>query len=927
MPGNRPRALKRTLIIPEWEPYGPARNMLHVWQDRPLFSDPALREGKQGFAGWFRDLEVLHDCNFDGLGSLDYEGIHMDQLRLLATYPHPEHTQMICMSGSISFPRAKSLITRAAKSKYTTRVDGKVLVWTYNGSPDHLVKLAEQLKADPEVPPHILISGMPMMDVYGAFSPTNDIPEAVLAKQRAKIAAAAKAFGGFQLWHTEFEQDHEGSYGMHAEPTDIWRKYLLPLTEAELAKPENRGKLVGSYLRNGYINRFVGWVQCERGTHTLRTSFDELMPINPDLLVPFEWNEENENTHFQPTVAHGKTWARICNYYRALLDREQPKPLKGDDTSIPNLIVSFRQMMLLGEEWHAELLYLPDGDKNPAFTAQLTLKGAKGQVLKTFPLETFKTGELLAINYRVPSEQFADEAFVSVELETNYAGVKKVWTGFDSTRIHPTKCFDCLYTHHPLRELLEPVKAEFAVQPAEDGASKLSVKFEAKEDLASVEILDGVEEIAADDPDKVFDQTKYAVFRLKFDSPMGDLFGGGIKAYRTGTLRFPSAPNAVVRNPCMNWGAVNVRGKTNDAWVVTFQFGAFSCLCDVLVPRAELKDAKMVMDYPIAGHAEIDLAECERLGRKDFTLGGHVHMQVVRMEELPDLPRLLDSKMSDFAVTRMSHNRFPAYQVRAIAKSGKIWRSPVECPRKPSAAKRTITVQSDTQRKPVAVTVAADTVPVSEYRFDPQNGALLKSFWDDTFDITLGGGGNYANPMCSGPRKAPKDFLRTDPVWLKEDGQMTLRFDNGSYLALPQEVLPHGSEFTLEFEIKPDDADKYVLLRSNTVGGDCGLELSVKGGVLHGSYAGVKMYVMPDFNTGLAIPKGRWSCVKIEKALDAITFTVNGKSKRFDWTRRARLFSGAIFGSDVSVSETIPEKMSGFNGFLRSFKIAHGRLP
>lgn len=82
---------------------------------------------------------------------------------------------------------------------------------------------------------------------------------------------------------------------------------------------------------------------------------------------------------------------------------------------------------------------------------------------------------------------------------------------------------------------------------------------------------------------------------------------------------------------------------------------------------------------------------------------------------------------------------------------------------------------------------------------------------------------------------------------------MACRFD-GSYLVLPQETLPHGSEFTLSFEIKPDDADSYVLLRTRDVGGeDCGLELFVKGGTLHVSHRGVSMWTMPDFDTGIRV--------------------------------------------------------------------------
>jgi hypothetical protein len=285
---------------------------------------------------------------------------------------------------------------------------------------------------------------------------------------------------------------------------------------------------------------------------------------------------------------------RILNYYRALLDRETPKPMKGDDVSVPNLVVSLRQAIQLGEEWHVEMLYLPDGAKVKEFSAQLALKGSGGKTLKRFPLEKFRTGELLAVNYRVPSEALAGEDSLSVELATEYGGVKKLWRGFDSTRIRSTACRDYLYSHHPLRELLEPEEVEFTAERAGDGEYDLAVKFKAGEKLASVEIIDDLEEVAADDPDRAYDRSKWAVFRCAFDVMDKKILGSGIKEYRTGNIFFHGAPNAVVRSANMNWGGFSLRGCSNGVWSATVNPAAKSALFDVLVPLGELKGARMV---------------------------------------------------------------------------------------------------------------------------------------------------------------------------------------------------------------------------------------------------------------------------------------------------------------------------------------------
>jgi hypothetical protein len=328
----------------------------------------------------------------------------------------------------------------------------------------------------------------------------------------------------------------------------------------------------------------------------------------------------------------------------------------------------------------------------------------------------------------------------------------------------------------------------------------------------------------------------------------------------------------------------------------------------------------------VLGSADFPLDECRRRGRIDRQTAGTVHIELKRMEMLEDMPRHLNSTESAFRARRRSCNRFPAYQLRAISKSGKVWRSALVHPETHSPAKRRITVHSDRERKGVEVEVAADTVPVIDYRFDRAAGAFMQSGWELQYDATLGGGGYYSGPMQNAGERLPENFFRADPMWMKFDGGETLRFDNGSYLILPREAIPHGSEFTMEFELWPEDADNYVLLRTrDCTGQDCGLELFVKGGVLHASYRGRRMYRQSDFDSGMKLNAKKWNSVKIEKSFACITVTINGKSKRFGYDRRARLFSASVFGGNVAPGELIPKGIKPFNGFLRKLKLRHCR--
>ncbi|MDD2404779.1 MAG: hypothetical protein PHI56_09585, partial [Victivallaceae bacterium] len=533
MPGVRERTLPRTMIFAEWEPYGPHQNMMHHYTERPLFMD--IRDRRPDtwtYANFARDTRICHDiCGLDGLASLDYFGMHLAQLRDFETDPPPEGcSQMIVVPGYTdvnnvkSYANLKHMIVEAAKSKYTTRFDGKLLMWTYGGGCENQRAVAKKLRDDPEIPPFLFVAEMPFIEIHSAFGKyerdaknPRPIPTEIVEAFRTKIAEFAKDVDGFNVWCTNLRWDHLGELPTHAEKTDIYRKYLLPVAKEVLGRPENRGKLVGSWLRQGYVNPFSGTTDGEYGTETLRNYLDSIILFNPDLLVCFEWNEANENTHFQPTVAHGKTFTRVLNYYRAILDRTPPKPMAGDDPDVPNLVVSVRQAIKLGEPWHCELLYLPDGAKAESFTATLTLSGSDGEVIRVFPTETFRTGELLTVDYRISSERLAGNEALSVSLETDYLGRRQTWNGFDSTRVRTTACRDYLYAQMPLREQLVPVgQPVFAVveSQTEGGIHDISAAIEADEELSSFEVIDDLEEVAAmPDADNAWDRRKYAIFR------------------------------------------------------------------------------------------------------------------------------------------------------------------------------------------------------------------------------------------------------------------------------------------------------------------------------------------------------------------------------------------------------------------------------
>lgn len=960
--GNRPRKLKKTWILAERQIYWPGANVLHYWKDRPLFHDATLRQPKDGLnglmRGYLRDVDILQDSGLDGFGCIAYHGVNTEMLKLLEKHPpQPGFLMMpvLCPSDGganlnegvreapgfkVVYDREKSYLLSFAKSPYAARVDGKVVFWTYGKNVKTLMAWAKALREDPEVPPFVMIGQMPFIDMYEAYGYVSatgalgkdgakKIPAEKVEAFRRKVSEAARLMGGFQMWMTNIRNDWNGEYPTKTEATPIWRDYLLPVADEVLRRPENRDVLVGAYLEKGYVNNFEGWTKGNFGTAALRTQLDELLLINPDVLMCFEWNEENENTHFQPTVAHGKVWTRILKYYRSLLDHEPPQPMKGDDVRVPNLVLSVRQSLKIGEPYHLELLYLPDGSAEAWVTAQVTLRDENGKVLVSFPEETIPTSKLKAIDYRISSEKLADSLCVTPEVRVAYAGMNKLWKGFDSTRLSPTTCKNYLYSHHPLREMLVPNDERLEVAAvSSSGEYKIEAALSCDEPLAALEVMDGVDEVAAADAVGWFDDAAYALFRAEIATVCPSLFGKTeTERVRTVRVEFGNAPRSELRNSDYMWETASVGNRDKNGYPVRVRMGESSSRFFVRVPRAELTHSKMTVSVPELPSFSIDLETVMRLGVCRQSLGKTVTFTLSRLDDLADTSAPLNVRAASLKRTHVSASRFPVYQLRAVTQTGKVYRSAPVMPRRPADGVGAINVWSDMERKAVKARVRTDQVPVFDYAFDPACGDLLKSGWDNATDALLGGCSAYGQPMCVAEAmgKLPKAFGgSTAPTWVQDGGRWALHFADGTYLCLPQEVIPRGAEYAVEFEIRPVSVKNQVLLRSSsTHTPDNGLQMTIKDGTVHLSFYGIAWYNPPDFDTKTSLRTGEWSVVRIVKRFEAIECVVNGAKSVFNYDRRARAFSFSIFGSNLMPNETVGKDFSPFEGDLRALRISH----
>jgi len=163
-------------------------------------------------------------------------------------------------------------------------------------------------------------------------------------------------------------------------------------------------------------------------------------------------------------------------------------------------------------------------------------------------------------------------------------------------------------------------------------------------------------------------------------------------------------------------------------------------------------------------------------------------------------------------------------------------------------------------------------IPQIRYRFDPIHGAALSTsagrpFWGVlggyTDSVTGRGGGasNDGSPFIN-PSHYPQQAPSTAPSWCTEEGRQCLRFDGvGTYLALPQGVLPRRGAFRLTMTLKPEGEERQILFthRRHYIGS---LTVWLDQGKLGGSFTTDKLETFR-FNTELEVPCGLWSNIRV----------------------------------------------------------------
>ncbi len=927
--GSRKRVADRPALYPEVQyKYALFQNYLGMYIDRPLFFDRSLRPERFAYLtaeSYFREIATMRRYGFTGSGSLalGIMNLYKQVNGFLDADParaagHQEYVQFAFgemgrfSADNRQLQQAREILGIALKSPYAGRMNGKLFISTYNSAYIPLDTMREFLGALRfEFGDTFLIAGGLVVDHADNqyYREHGSWPEDIQAKYRAKLTDVLTVFDGVQL--PVGNRRHGTEYTTYLD-CGIYEKYILPMTLELTAEARFSGKLLGAVLTHGYINHMSGVNHGEYGTASLRKSLDQLLKVNPDFIVFFEWNEYNENTCFQPTLTNSLALQRLLKYYNLVINGGEPAPEAGDDMQTPPLILSHRETLKVGEVLEFELLNVPDSRERQTYTARLRLLDAAGAAVVEFPQETFDRSVLRAVTYRVATEELAPGVVFLPELTVSRLdGRQDVYADLQYVRLLPTFCYNYKTIRQPLRDLLRPEQVQFTAVRQADGSDALAATIAVTEPLAAVEVTDYGRDFHTVDPSKEFDREK------------NWLLIGSLTTRQSGHRQIELSVPGSTDWQFHPWWRPNIMfgdWKRQDG-VVTCNTLVWATANDFIVsiPRT---DASAELCFKVDG-------EERRLALADFLSVGAWAWQysTCRLawrlcQELPDTAPCHDTLQSSFAVNLTSARRYPMYQLRAVTRSGRIYRGRPVLPVALPGATRAIAIHSELRDQVSSVPVCAALLPELRYAIRPpeSGGAIMTNDFDPFFHAQLGGGYVYGEAFHTMPLPQGRQV----PEVVVEDGKPALRFDGGSYVTMPKEAFPRGS-FTLEFEIKPDPGqDAYVLFRhfGQILGS---VTLFVEGDELKLAFGDREQVKAHDFPSGLQIERGQWSRVVVSYDLASFRFQVGDRVSTAPTPRRllALYFRPGIFGGHDKVEFGLPAGARYYSGLMRDLVIRH----
>lgn len=938
----RQRVLPRTLFFSRTQPkYNLFDNTLQRrWVDRPLFFDRRTAVGDKPFeivncASFLKTQKSLRAYKLDGLGSLvafiPQQGTAFLEM-LDCVEAHPESCIPLVMELGPANTEAGAaerlklflpLAKLAVKSPGVRRVSGKVLVLSYALDSESIESwTAFQQEVKEQVGDEFLF----VTDVttrrpalLREFQELGGLSQKSLDDFREHLRAWLKVSDGIMWAGGSHTNRDDGTLDR-----EFYRDLLVPVFSEVLNEPANKNKLLGLDAEVGYINMMTSRrVNSEEGTQRLRDNLEIALEAQADFVTMPEWDELNENTSIGPTLTNSLSTQRIVRHYVQKFAGEQPELMPGDNVAIPNVIVSFRPYLKLGSPLEVEVLSLPEGVEGGKLQVALSLKNLSGAVVKTFPAVSLPAGELAAHVFRMPSEELAHEAVLipALEITAQDGSVSRWEEGLESIRLFPSWNLNYKATKMPLRDLLQPTSARFALASEQTGDGvQLEGSVVCDEPIMSVEVTQDSRELyAVDAGEELTPRDGEALVQLQWQAMRNPMpFTGTITVEGGEMRRFVDWTRPEYKPLSYRLAAETGQDGRKEVSFVTDKGvnstnarGGFFLITNPEEAVISMRTNLFQTTFPVK--------EILATGKIVKVFPHGLTVEATRMDLLPQVPLPLLRKEVAFSATVHPWRKDAPLQMRVVTESGKIYRSHPVMPFPLSEKTVQVPVWSETADRPVEVTVSTSRVPDLPFEMGGRTDALLPVSGSGYFRGLAGGVpfdmGAFAKRYLK--NIYPASTANTSPQRVMEGGVSCLQFDGkGNFLYFPEETLPRGT-FTLEFEIKPTaDTPQILFVNRGYLRG--ALTLTLQNGRLGGQWLDRNDKVT-ELSTDLEVPVGKWSTIRVEYDLQQLHFTVNGKTQSFACAGGpSKSIAAFIFGGYGN-----GKAVGYFSGFLKNLSVRH----
>ena len=794
------------------------------------------------------------------------------------------------------------------KSPAVMEINGKKLFWSYNVK--HAL-LKEYQAGIRRYGNNFILLGQ------GKFSgkinmlplnPDGSLHPAAAAAVQKTVRDALKDFDGF-AW-CDMATNTTSGKGERIFNTAL-AKAVLAETAKVFAEHQYRGKIFGGAAVAEHSNSgFLGAALTSDGTRTLRNSVTVALDAGVQLLNIPEWDEQNENTSLRPTVYNSFAYMRILRYLTMSRRGEKKFHLAKDDLSIPNVVVSTRKSIVLGELLKIELLSIPDfaGEKG-AHKVRVELLSPEGKVIYKSAELSFDRSKMVEHRLELASEKFAGNAAVQVVVYVN----GKKYTGFTPVRLQATWNNDYKYAKHPLRDMMKAPQIKFNVT-ADAGSdfATITAEVDSPETVRFAEVIENGDCIYTHGGKERHgiwrEDDEYYAFRVNLNAID--------RTRTTGTVTVTGAPAQWIGNLVSANGKVN-RQATH--WLST---------CFLRIPK-KCDPAKVVFTVKLNGSKHVFTLE-KLLAMKTVMLPVPKDITFTITRQLRQLrhPANGDFRKFSFKVPVMPDLPVSTYVLQLISPDGKLYRSaPVILNRKNSGKKVSVKVWSDTENAPVSLRLPENFVPVLEYGKLPFAGveeasSFGRRFWGargsfyNLANLRLGGGGGCTNGCSAGISLGRKLWAKS-PTMVPEKANGVWTFKGGQHIALPPGVIPRRAGFDISFQIFPEalGREQFILGCRRMFVGVLSNVILRADGALTGNYTTLRHWSRR-FQTRNKLLPGKWNDIRIVNDLKSLTIYINGKPEKVGIVDGPGLY-------DMPTTIGCWELTRGFKGKLRDLRFSH----